>query len=66
MVDRRHTSGDISTRLNNQRYGGRVPPQRKSLECHHDSWFCRSWYYGRTGALDVHKSSSLRQEGVKR
>jgi hypothetical protein len=66
MVDRCHTSGHISTGLNNQRLGGRVPSQRESLECRDYWWlFCTRYHRG-TGALDVHESNSLKQEGETR
>ena len=63
MVDRCYTSGYISAGLNNQRHGGRVPPQRKSLECFVYRRLSGTRRHCRAGTLDVNEGTSLRQEG---
>ena len=59
MVDWCHTSGNLSTRLNYRGYGGRVPPERKSLESGYNRRLPRSWHHGGTGSLDVHEGYRL-------
>ena len=63
MVDRRHTSGNFSTSLNYQCNGGRVPPERKSLECGYNRWLSSSRYHCRAGSLDVHEGYRNMKQG---
>lgn len=63
MVGRCHTSGNLSTRLNYCSNGGRVPPERQSLESGYNRRLPRTRYHGSAGSLDVHAGYRLRQKG---
>ena len=59
VVGRCYCPGNISTGLNHQRHGGRVPSERESLESGHNSRVRRSWRDGGAGALDADEGNRV-------